>query len=312
MSLPALWITFAVPAPAVAKLAERFDVVHTKGHGPEALAEAQKKPIVSVLTNGASGLHAAAINGLPNLKSISTFGAGYENVDLSAARARGVVVTHAPGVNDANVADHAVGLMLGIARDFVAGDRAVREGKWDQSRAYRPSLNNKRVGIIGLGNIGMRIARRCEAFDMTVAYNTRTPRSGVAWQHYSDLVKLAEDSEYLVAACPGGPATRHIVNAQVLEALGPEGFFVNIARGSVVDTAALIDALERGVIAGAGLDVVEGEPVVPEGLLKSNKVLFTPHMAGRTPDVVWNQVKLFTANAEAVLAGKTPPNPVPV
>lgn len=312
MSLPALWITFAVPAPAVAKLAEKFDVVHTKGHGPEALAEAQKKPIVSVLTNGANGLHAAAIAGLPNLKSISTFGAGYENVDLEAARKHGVVVTHAPGVNDANVADHTVGLMLGIARDFVAGDRNVREGKWDQSRAYRPSLNGKAVGIIGLGNIGLRIARRCEAFDMTVAYNTRRPRPEAPWKHYSDLVALARDSEYLVAACPGGPETRHIVNAQVLEALGKDGFFINIARGSVVDTQALIAALDNGTIAGAGLDVVEGEPVVPEGLLKSDKVLFTPHMAGRTPDVIWNQVKLFTANAEAVLAGKTPPNPVPM
>ena len=139
----------------------------------------------------------------------------------------------------------------------------------------------------------------------------RTPRTEVAWKHYSDLVSLAENSDYLVAACPGGPATRHIVNAEVLAALGQQGFFINIARGSVVDTAALIDALDREVIAGAALDVIEGEPVVPEGLLKSPKVLMTPHMAGRTPDVIWSQVKLFVANVEAVLGGNPAPNVAP-
>jgi lactate dehydrogenase-like 2-hydroxyacid dehydrogenase len=202
-------------------------------------------------------------------------------------------------------------LMLGIARDLIGADRAVREGKWDASRVYRPALNGKRLGVIGLGNIGMRIAKRGEAFDMEVGYMTRTPRADVSWKHYGTLVSLAENSDYLVAACPGGPATRHIVNAEVLAALGQQGFLINIARGTVVDTAALIDALERGVIAGAGLDVIEGEPAVPEALLKSPKVLITPHMAGRTPDVIWSQVKLFNANVEAVLAGKPAPNVVP-
>ena len=123
---------------------------------------------------------------------------------------------------------------------------------------------------------------------------------------------LARDSDYLVAACPGGPATRRIVNAPVLEALGKDGFLINIARGSVVDTDALIAALEKGSIAGAGLDVIDGEPVVPEALLKSNKVLFTPHMAGRTPEVIWNQLKLLLANIDAVLAGQPAPNRVPL
>jgi len=214
-------------------------------------------------------------------------------------------------VNDANVADHALALMLGVARDLPGADRAVRAGKWDASRIYRPSLNGKRLGVIGLGNIGLRIAKRGEAFDMSVAYNTRSPKPGVAWKHYADVVALAENSDYLVAACPGGPATRHLVNAEVLAALGQQGIFVNIARGSVVDTAALIDALERDVIYGAGLDVIDGEPAVPEALMKSSKVLMTPHMAGRTPDVIPNQVKLFLANVEAVLAGKPAPNVAP-
>jgi len=309
--LPALWITIPIAAEAVAALAQHFDLTQTKGHGPEAMAQAARQPIVAILTNGSIGLPAAAIEALPGLKVISCFGAGFENVDHAAARARGIVVTHAPGVNDANVADHTLALMLGVARDLVGADRAVRAGKWDESRNYRPSLNGKRLGLIGLGNIGMRIARRAAAFEMSVAYHTRKPRPEVQWRHYPELAALAADCDYLVAACPGGPATRHIVNAQVLAALGPQGFFINIARGSVVDTAALIDALEREGIAGAGLDVVEGEPVVPAALLNSERVLFTPHMAGRTPEVVWAQVDMLRANVEAVLAGRPAPNVVP-
>ena len=309
---PALWITIPVKPEIVAALAERFEVIHTKGPGPEFAAQAAQKPVIAVLTNGSIGLPAASIAALPGLKIISCFGAGFENVDHAAARARGIVVTHAPGVNDANVADHTLALMLGIARDLVGADRAVREGKWETSRIYRPSLNGKRLGLIGLGNIGLRIAARAAAFDMDVAYNTRNPRPEVPWRHYPNLIDLARDSDFLVAACPGGPATRRIVNAPVLEALGKDGFLINIARGSVVDTDALIAALEKGGIAGAGLDVIDGEPVVPEALLKSNKVLFTPHMAGRTPEVIWNQLKLLLANIDAVLAGQPAPNRVPL
>lgn len=310
-SLPGLWITYNLAPVAVEKLREHFDVTLTNGIGPDAMAVVREKPIVAVLTNALTGMPGAVLNAVPNAKVLGTVGAGYETLDVAGAHARGIVVTHGPGVNDANVADHTIALMLGIARDLVAGDRAAREGRWETSRAYRPSLNNKRVGIIGLGNIGMRIAARCAAFDMTIAYNTRTPRTEVPWRHYADLRAMAQDSDYLVAACPGGAATRHIVNAEVLKALGPQGFFINIARGSVVDTDALIRALDEGIIAGAGLDVVDGEPVVPEGLVKSSKVLLTPHMAGRTPDVIFNQVALFTRNAEAVLAGKPAPNAVP-
>ena len=311
MPLPALWITIPIAQEALTLINERFEVILTKGYGPEAIAQAAQKPVQVVLSNGSIGLSAQAIEALPQLKMIACFGAGFENIDHAAARARGIVVTHAPGVNDANVADHALALMLGVARDLPGADRAVRAGKWDTSRIYRPSLNGKRLGVIGLGNIGLRIARRGEAFDMTVAYNTRSPKPGVAWKHYADVVSLAENSDYLVAACPGGPATRHLVNAEVLAALGQQGIFVNIARGSVVDTAALIDALERDVIYGAGLDVIDGEPVVPEALMRSPKVLMTPHMAGRTPDVIPNQVKLFFANVDAVMAGKPAPNVAP-
>jgi lactate dehydrogenase-like 2-hydroxyacid dehydrogenase len=310
-SLPALWITIPVKAEAVAALAKRFDIIQTKGPGPEFARQAAQKPIVAVLTNGSLGLPAESIALLPGLRIIACFGAGFENVDHAAARARGIPVTHAPGVNDANVADHTLALMLGIARDLAGSDRAVREGKWDTSRIYRPALNGKRLGIIGLGNIGLRIAKRAAAFDMQISYNTRKPRPEVDWRHYTDLTEMARDVDYLVAACPGGPGTRHIVNAAVLSALGKDGFFINIARGSVVDTNALIAALEGGVIAGAGLDVVDGEPVVPEALLNSDKVLFTPHMAGRTPDVIWAQVDLFLANVDAAFAGKPLPNLVP-
>jgi len=311
MPLPALWVAIPLKADIIAELARRFDVVATKNPSLESARQAAQKPIVAVLSNGSLGLSAEAMALLPNLKIVSCFGAGFENIDRAAARARGIVVTHAPGVNDANVADHAMALTLGIARDLIACDTAVREGRWDSSRIYRPALNGKRMGLIGLGNIGLRIAKRAEAFDMQIGYHTRNPRPEVPWRHYTDLAELAKDSDYLVAATPGGPATRHMVGAKVLAALGKDGFFINIARGSVVDNQALIAALEGGVIAGAGLDVIEGEPLVPEALLKSKKVLFTPHLAGRTPEVVPAQLGMFIANAEAVLAGKPPVTPVP-
>jgi lactate dehydrogenase-like 2-hydroxyacid dehydrogenase len=311
-TLPALWVAIPLKADIIAELAKRFDVVHTPNPAPAMAAQAAQKPIVAVLTNGSLGLSAESMALLPQLKIISCFGVGFENVDRAAARVRAIAVTNAPGVNDVNVADHAMALTLGIARDLIACDRAVREGRWDSARIYRPALNGKRMGLIGLGNIGMRIARRAAAFDMQIGYHARNPRPEVDWKHYANLTELARDSDYLIAACPGGPGTHHIVNAGVLAALGKNGFFINIARGSVVDTQALIAALEGGVIAGAGLDVVEGEPVVPEALLKSNKVLFTPHLAGRTPEVVDAQLAMFIANAEAVLAGKPPRNPVPV
>ena len=257
-----------------------------------------------VLTNGSTGLSRQQIQALPALQLISAFGAGYEAIDLQAAADYGVAVTHAPGANNATVADHAMALMLGIARGLAQLDVAVKAGRWDSSRAARPSIHGKRLGLIGLGNIGLQIARRAAAFDMQVAYHTRQVRAGLAYDYCATPLALAARSDYLVLACPGGPATRHLVNRALLEALGPQGFLINIARGSVVDNAALIEALQTGGIAGAALDVVEGEPILPAAFTCLDNVLLTPHVSGRSPEALQRQLEMFCENLQARRAGQ--------
>ncbi|PZW43552.1 lactate dehydrogenase-like 2-hydroxyacid dehydrogenase [Humitalea rosea] len=288
-------------APVVLEgLAQRFDRVA----GPQ---EPLGQPgTVAVVTNGGLGLSAESMALLPELRVVSCFGAGHEGVDLEAARARGIWVTHAPGTNTATVADHAIGLMLAITRGFHASDREVRAGNWDQARKPRPTLNGGRLGILGFGLIGAQIARRAAAFDMAIAYHTRRARPDVPWRHVGSVLDLARESDVMVLACPGGAATRHLVNAEVLEALGPEGFLVNIARGSVVDTAALVAALQAGRIAAAALDVVDGEPVVPAALLAAPNLLLTPHVAGRSPASLLAQRQTLFASIDAALAGGRP------
>ena len=288
----------------IAALTARY-VVHegsgaTAFDGPMPAGAAES---TAVVTNGSTGFSAAAMARLPRLALVVCFGAGVERVDVAAARVAGIAVTHAPGINDATVADHALAMMLALARGLLPLDRAVRAGRWRTSRTPRPSLTGRCVGILGLGRIGAKIAARVAAFDTTVAYYSRTPRRDVPWQLAPTLTDLARLSDVLVVACPGGDATRHLVDAQVLAALGESGFLVNVARGSVVDTRALVDALQRGVIAGAALDVVEGEPDLPADLVALDNVILTPHVAGRSPDVVQAQLALCLANLDAHFGG---------
>lgn len=295
----------------VAALRERWSV-HASPKGPQPDVLAQHADAAVVVTNGSTGLTDAQMAALPGLRLVCCFGAGYEGVDLAAAKARGIAVTHAPGVNDATVADHALALALALARGLVACDRAVREGRWNQSRTERATLNGARAGVIGLGRIGAGIAKRAAAFDMSVAYHTRRRRDDVPWQHVGSARELAAQSDFLFIACPGGAATRHLVDEAVLAALGPEGYLINVARGSVVSNSALAAALETGAIAGAGLDVIEGEPAVPPTILESDRVLFTPHIAGRSPAALQAQFDMLLANLEAHGAGKQPVTPVPL
>ncbi|MFM0608551.1 2-hydroxyacid dehydrogenase [Paraburkholderia sediminicola] len=237
----------------------------------------------AVVTNGSTGLSDAQMAVLPALEIVSAFGAGYENVDVDAAVRRGIVVTHAPGANAATVADHAIGLLLALARGYAPLTGAVRAGRWRASRAERPTLTGARLGLIGMGRIGRLIAARAQGFDMTLGYHGRQPRADAPGRYYADLIELATNSDFLVIACNGGPSTKHLVDRQVLQALGPSGYVVNVSRGSVLDTQALIDALAHAAIAGAGLDVIEDEPEVPPALLDHPEVLITPHIAGRSP-----------------------------
>ncbi len=195
-------------------------------------------------------------------------------------KARGVALTNTPDVLTDDVADLALALLVSASRKLMAGDRYVREGKWLKgAMPLTTAVGGKTMGILGLGRIGKAIAKRGEAFGLKVIYGGRSKTSGVPWTYYPDVVELAKHSDYMVVAIPGGPATKHMVNATVLEALGPKGYLINIARGSVIDEQAMVEALASGKIAGAGLDVFQDEPRVPEALFTLDNVVLQPHVA---------------------------------
>lgn len=216
---------------------------------------------------------------LPALEIVASFGVGYDNIDVAAAAARGIAVTNTPGVLDDEVADLAVALLLATLRRLPAADRFVREGRWrDGAFPLSPTLRGRRVGILGLGAIGKAIARRLEGFGVAIAYHNRRAQPDTPYAYHPTPVALAEACDVLIAILPGGEGTRHIVDAAVLRALGPQGVFVNVARGSVVDEAALIAALADGTILAAGLDVFAHEPAVPQALVDLPNTVLLPHI----------------------------------
>ena len=263
----------------------------------------------AVLTNGRGGISGDEMALLPNLEIVCAVGAGYEAVDLDTARSRGIAVTHCPDANASAVADSAMMLLMAATRHLLQADRFVRAGGWqEQWRVDPPTISGKRLGILGLGKIGSRIAyRAAHGFDMEIGYHNRAAVSGSSYRYFDNLIELATWADFLVAAAPGGAGTRHLVNADVLTALGPQGYLVNVGRGTVVDTAALIDALQSKRVAGAGLDVVEGEPNVPPKLaelLQFDNVVVTPHIAGRAPESRTAATAMILANLNAHFAGK--------
>ena len=267
-----------------------------------------------VITNGEGGLSADEIAGLPDVELVCAIGVGYEAVDLAALASRGITLTNGRGTNDTAVADHTFGLMLAVAGGIVLADRMVRAGDWgafaSNSADYpftarRRGLFGKRLGIIGLGRIGTKIADRAHlGFEMEVAYHGRQLKAESPYTFMPSLVEMAGWTDFLVVAAPGGPGTRHLVDDRVLSALGPDGFLINIGRGSVVDTDALVAALREERIAGAGLDVVDGEPDIPPALLDLENVVLTPHMAGRGPEPVAVMTRLLVANIAAFVDGQ--------
>jgi lactate dehydrogenase-like 2-hydroxyacid dehydrogenase len=265
--------------------------------------------IDAVLTRGPLGLTAAEINALPSLQIICVIGAGYEQVDLAAAAARGITVTNGAGANAAAVADHTLALMLALLRDIPRADASTRRGEWN--RVISPSVSGKRLGILGLGSVGLAIAKRASlGFYMSICYHGRTPRHDVPYTWYDSPLQLAEAVDILVVATPGGTNTRHLVDAQVLQALGAEGYLVNIARASVVDSEALIKALQQGDIAGAALDVFDDEPAVPDAFKTLANTVLTPHVAGQSPEAARDTVTLVLLNLQAFFAGEAVLTPV--
>jgi hydroxypyruvate reductase len=266
--------------------------------------------IRAIVTGGAHGASNDIIDALPVLEIIAINGIGTDAVDLERARARSVRVTTTPDVLTDDVADLAIGLMLAVARRICVADRFVRAGKWPDAHLPLSSrVNGKRLGIFGLGHVGRAVARRAEGFGMSIAYTERHP-ADVAYRFVPELEDLARDSDFLVIAASGGPATRGIVNRSVLDAVGPSGILINVARGSVVDEPALVAALVEGRLGGAGLDVFVHEPEVPEPLWSMDNVVLQPHQASATIETRRAMAELVLANLAAHFAGKEPVTPV--
>jgi lactate dehydrogenase-like 2-hydroxyacid dehydrogenase len=269
--------------------------------------------IRALATSGGHGqLDEAYMRQYPNLEIISSFGVGYDHIDAKAAGRLGVVVTNTPGVLDDEVADTALGLMIMTVRRLPQAERYLRAGQWLANGAFplSPSLLGRTVGILGLGRIGKEIATRAAAFGLPVVYHGRHPQADVDYRYYPSLIEMARASDILIVVAPGGPATRHIVNAEVLEALGPDGVLINIARGSLVDENALIEALRTGKILAAGLDVFENEPSVPDELIALDNAVLLPHVGSASVKTRQAMAQCVVANLFAWADGKPPLTPV--
>ncbi len=248
----------------------------------------------------------------PSLEIISSFGVGYDHIDAKAAARLGIIATNTPGVLDDEVADTALGLMIMTVRQLPQAERHLRAGNWPKG-AYplTPSLRGRTVGIVGLGRIGKAIATRVSGFGLDVVYHGRHPQAGVAYRYYASLVEMAKAADILIVVAPGGPSTRHIVNAEVLDALGPDGVLINVARGSLVDEKALIEALRARKILAAGLDVYENEPIVPAELVALPNAVLLPHVGSASVRTRQAMAECVVANLFAWADGKPPLTPVP-
>ncbi len=308
---PLLLVLSHVSAEHLSWIAEQYEVRYAPDSaGRAAQVKACGERVRAVLTIGSVGLSAAEIDAMPALELVCALGAGYENIAVAHARARGVTVANGAGTNDSCVADHAMALLLATVRAIPTLDQATRAGKWRTVLPLRPNVSGKRLGILGLGTIGRRIAQRGLGFDLEVGYHNRSPRDDVPYRYFDSLGALAEWADYLVIATPGGGGTRHLVSAKVLAQLGPGGFVVNIARGSVLDTAALAAALRAGTLGGAGLDVYETEPEPPTELFDCPNVVLTPHVAGWSPEAINASVQQFLENSRLHFAGEPVLTPV--
>jgi lactate dehydrogenase-like 2-hydroxyacid dehydrogenase len=311
---PEILALVPIYAPTLAAL-EREYTVHKlwTAKDPDSLMTQVAGSVSAVVTTGLAGYNRRHVEALPGLKLIACFGNphGMAAADKAAAAARGVVVTNTPDQITATVAELAMGLMLAVMRRIAEGDRFVRAGKW---AAGPPppgrGLEGKTCGIIGLGRIGREIARRAEVFGMAVRYHGPRAKADVAWPYHADPEELARLSDCLVAMCPLTPQTRGLVDARVLAALGPDGFFVNMARGPVADQKALIAALKEKRIAGAALDVYWDEPNVPAELVAMENVVLTPHIGSTTREIREERGRKLLANLHAYFAGKPVLNPV--
>jgi hydroxypyruvate reductase len=287
--------------------------VHDRTHQSDPAAFAAIAPrIRAIAASGESKVPRELIARLPALELVSVFGVGYDGIDVAAARERGIAVTHTPNVLNDEVADLAMALVLAVSRRLIEADRYVRSGAW----AHGPmplarKVSGARMGIVGLGRIGVAIAKRAEAFGMSIAYTSRSARADSPYRYFPSAEALAREVDFLVVITPGGAATRKLIDAKVLAALGSKGYLVNVARGSVVDEQALLQALRAGTIAGAALDVFENEPHVPGELLALDNVVLTPHVGSATWQTRQAMADLAFGNLQAHFSGRPLLSPVP-
>lgn len=304
---PALLQTGPLIPALEARLAERFEVTHLKAQGdPVDYLRREGHRFVAIASSAAIGFEAALLPHLPALQVVSHFGVGLDRLPVGELKARGVAVSSTSGVLDQCVADAAWALLLATARRVTQADQYVRSGEWARNGLNRFALGRRvsgaRLGVVGMGHIGQAIARRAGGFDMRVAYHTRNAVAGCRWPHVPVLTDLARQSDFLVVITAGGPATRHLINADVLAALGPRGFLVNVSRGSVVDEAALLAALHSGGIAGAGLDVFEQEPAINEAWRTAPNTVLMPHAASATEETRQAMADLVVDNLDSFFA----------
>lgn len=308
MIKPTILTAPRLPDGLAARLREHYTLLGPmERSAPEALPAGAEAARV-LITFGGLATQAPLIDALPQLGLIACYGTGVEGVDHVHAKARGVAVTNAADANAAAVAEFAMGLLIASTRAIGRGDRLVRTGRWRgnaaESMAFVQGLAGRRLGIYGLGAIGQRIAALATAFRVEIGYHTRTRRPELPYLYHDSLLGLAEWCDLLVVAVRASAETRHAVDAEILKALGPEGHLVNISRGIAVDEAALCEALETGVIAGAALDVYEHEPHVPERLWALENVVLTPHIAANAESAQVAQQDLLLGNLAAFFAGR--------
>lgn len=310
---PAVLTVVNLPPFYLEPLRQHF-TVHERLHETDPEAFARIAPSIRAITGGGeSHVPRALMDQMPALEIVSIMGVGYDRVDVRTAVDRGIPVTHTPDVLNDEVADLALGLMLSIARRIPQADRYTKAGLWAEqgNLPLARKMSGARVGIVGLGRIGKAIAQRAAAFGMGIAYTGRSQQPEVAYPYFASARELAANVDFLVVITPGGAGTRHLIDASVLQALGPQGFLVNVARGSVVDEQALIAALQQRVIAGAALDVFENEPQVPQALRDLDNVVLTPHMASATRETRQAMADLALGNLRAHFAGERLLSPVP-
>lgn len=288
-----------------AKLAAVFDLcsLWRQETDPAGFLARNGERFAGLVTTAGIGADAKLLEALPNLKVIASRGVGYEKIDLAAARARNIAVANTPEVLTGCVADLAVGALLAVARRICAADRFVRQGQWLQGGyALSDRVHGKKLGIVGMGRIGRAIAKRAAGFDLEIRYCSRSPGSDVTYPYLSDLAELARWADFLMVSAPGGPATRHLISARILAALGPKGYLINVSRGSLVDEKALVAALQQGRIAGAALDVFAAEPAVPACLHGLENVVLLPHIASSTRETFRDMEDLVIANLQHFFA----------